>query len=184
MVFNGTGVQEILFETPGIGIALPFSHFANVAFENMGLGVNLMSDVFGHSNLKSGTGVSTVYGNGFNLKMGGLDVQDLVLDHVLLEWNGDPTFPSLGTWVQFTNVTFQNYAITDLQFTIIHPGQSATFNFFGLTFSTVPTVPGYYMSANDSDGSSPDVLSILVSGSSPATSGGNTVSAGGASISW
>jgi len=126
--------------------------------------------------------VSMLYGNGFNLKMGGLDVQDLVLDRVLLEWNGDPNFPSLGTWVQFTNVTFLNYALTDGQFTVSHPGQLAAFIFNGLTFTTVPTVPGYYIRAEDSDGGTP--LSITVTGSSPATSGGNAVSAGAASISW
>lgn len=185
VVFNGTSPQEIWFETPGIGIGVPLSHFANVAFENMSAGgIRLLSDVYGHSNLISGTGISTVYGNGYMLKMGGLDVQDLVFDRVLFEWNGDPNFPSLGSFVQFNNVKFQNYAATDGQFTIFHPGLSTSFDLAGLTFTTIPTLPGYYIRAEDSDGISPDVLTISVSSSSPATSGGLAVSAGGAVIAW
>ncbi|MCZ6915982.1 MAG: hypothetical protein O7I93_04315 [Gemmatimonadetes bacterium] len=185
VVFNGTGPQNVMFATPGIGIAAMLSHFANVAFENTGSGVILMSDVFAHSNLISSTGpASTVFGNGYRLAVGGLDVNDLVLDHVLLEWNGTPTFPSFGSFIGFNNVTFQGaYATNDRQFTVIHPGAAAPFAFTGLNFTFAPTLPGMYIYASDSDSAAP-FLTINVTASIPATSGGLAVSAGGAVISW
>ena len=72
-----------------------------------------------------------------------------------LEWNGVAEFPSFGTWVAFNNVTFINYAPTDPQFTVIHPGESTTYVFNGLNFATVPSAPGYYIRAADTDGGIP-----------------------------
>ena len=112
-------------------------------------------------------------------------MSDLVLDHVLLEWNGTLIFPSFGSFIGFNNVTFTGaYAAADRQFTVIHPGAAGPFAFTGLNFTFAPTLPGLYIYASDSDGALPDVLTINVTASSPATSGGLAVSAGGAVISW
>lgn len=161
--FVGTGAQTVFFETPGIGVGNPVSHFAHVAFNNTGTGVTLAGPVFAHSNLESTTGAqpAIVYGNGNQLAVGGLDASDLVLDNVYLQWNGTTGFPSLGSFVRFDLVTFQNYDPVGIPFVIIHPDASVSMT--DLTFTVTPNIGsgGRYMSAEDEDGGTP-LLSIDV----------------------
>jgi hypothetical protein len=155
--FVGTAAQTLSFATPGIGVGVMKSHFADVAFNNT-VRVTLGSDVFAHGYLSSGSGsTAIIVGNGNTLAVGALDVTDLELQRVLLEWNGSPNPPYIGTFTVFNNVDFKFYNGADTQFTIFHPGALATiYSFSGLTFDTQPTLNvGYYVKAEDSDAAAP-----------------------------
>ena len=116
---------------------------------------------------------STVVGNGNRLAVGGLAIGDLVLDHVLLEWNGTPGFPSFGSFVRVSNVSFVNYGPTEIQFTIIDPGALSTYSMTGLTFATTPTRGvGAYVRATDSDDPTVNQLDIRLGITSPVTCSG------------
>ena len=162
--FVGSAAQTLTFASPGIGVGVMKSHFANVGFNNTASGVTLGSAVYAHSDLRSNAGASPaiIIGNGNTLAVGALDVNDLELRRVLLEWRGSPNPPYIGAFNAFNNVDFKSYNAADTQFMIFHPGAlSTTYFFSGLTFDTPPTLDvGYYVKAEDSDGISPDVLMV------------------------
>ncbi len=170
--FNGTAAQTLTFTNPGIGIGAEVSHFTHVAFNNTSAGgVTLGSDVYAHSDLRSTAGASKalIKGGGRNLKVGGLNVSALRLERVLLEWNGTATFPSFGSFTNFTNVGFDNYLGTDTQMTVEHPRAASPYSFSTITLLTLPTTGGFYLLARDSDAISPFLTMGITS--SPANCG-------------
>ncbi len=182
--FEDTPTRTIFFETPGIGIGVPLSHFEDVGFLTNGT-VTLNSDVFAHGNLNSSVSWNpTLAGNGNKLAAGGAFVDGMTLDNVLLELNGTPTFPSNGTLSRFDNVTFQNYNTTDVQFTILHPGAVSAFELTNLRFLTTPTGAGRYLSMEDSDPLDANVLTVYLTNPLPNDPGVFVTVLGGAVLAW
>ncbi|MFQ5702731.1 MAG: hypothetical protein ACE5HT_01780 [Gemmatimonadales bacterium] len=185
VIFNGnTTPQTISFENPGIGPGVALSHFAHIQIPNNPTTITLASDVFAHSNLTKFPGQpATIIGNGHKLAVGGLSIGDLVLDHVLLEWNGTPSFPSFGFFSRVSNVSFVNYSPGEVQFNIVHPGALSTYSMTGLTFATAPTRGvGAYVRATDSDDPTVNQLNISLGITSPATCSGADFDAQGGAI--
>ncbi len=171
--FEDKPTRTIFFETPGIGVGVPLSHFEDVTLLTNGT-VTLNSDMFAHGDFNTSSLWSpTFVGNGNKVAVGGGDVDGMVLDHVLLELNGTPTFPTNGTFTRFDNVTFQNYAATEVQLDIIHPGTALPFIFNNITFTNPPTQGvGAYVRTTDSDGEIPNELHVELTGTSPGTCSG------------
>ncbi|MCH9015921.1 MAG: hypothetical protein IH877_09585, partial [Gemmatimonadetes bacterium] len=158
--FVGTAAaaQLLSFTDPADGA---FSHFANVRFDNDIGGVTLATDIYAHCDLISSAGsTAIIIGNGFTLTVGGLDVNDLKLDRVLLVYDGIADAHSSGSFFGFSNVEFANYVATDIQMTVEDAG--ATLTFSGITLSTTPTGAGRYIQARDSNGAGP-FLTINIS---------------------
>ncbi len=172
--FNGTGPQTVFFENPGIGMGVMASHFANISISNTTGLVTLNSDVFAHSDLtKFSVATATITGNGNRLAVGGLNARDIQFDHVLLEWNGTPSFPSFGSFVRFINMSFTGYNPTDVQFTITDLGSASPYVMSGLSFANAPTRGvGAYVSTTDSDGDMPNELKVDLTIISPVTCSG------------
>jgi hypothetical protein len=181
--FLDTPTRTIFFETPGIGVGQPFSHFEDVSFLTNGT-VTLNSDVYAHANLISSSFWSpTLVGNGNKLAVGGVSVDGMVLDHVLFEANGTPTFPSNGSFVRFDNVSFVNYNPGDTQFTIIDPGAVSPYTLNSISFGTTPTT-GFYMAVTDSDTIDGIVLTIQMATPTPGTPATFVLKIGGAVVIW
>ena len=91
--------------------------------------------------------------------------------------------PSFGTFTAFDIVRFQNYNVADTQLTVIHPGALSSFAFNLITFATTPTT-GFYLSVTDSDGVSPNILTIDIDSNPSNCSGDFTSLSGGAVVTW
>ncbi len=122
--------------------------------------MTLATPIYAHCDLISSAGsTALITGNGNTLTVGGLDVNDLKLDRVLLVYDGIADAHSSGSFFGFSTVDFTNYMGADIQMTVEDPG--ATLTFSGITLSTTPTI-GLYIQARDSNGSSPFLtISIL-----------------------
>jgi hypothetical protein len=115
---------------------------------------------------------------GLTLTVGTTVVTGLVLDNLPLVISG-PGPVGLFSGVRFLN---QNPAGTQLR--VNSNGAATPFAFDNLQFLTTPTTGGFYISANDLDGPTPDALTINVTNSSP-TSGAPFVEAlNGAVVNW
>ena len=179
--FVGTAAQSLSFTNPADG---PNSHFANVRFENI-IGVTLATDIYAHCDLISfGLSAANIIGNGNKLTVGGLLVNDLKLDGVLLVYDGIPDTHSTGFFSGFSNVTFSNYVATDVQFTVIDNGAIAL-GFSNVQFLTTPTPGvGYWVRAVDADNAVP-LLTINFDISSSSDCGGVLTDAqNGAVVIW
>src|SRR5437879_1351024 len=185
VVFNGSSRQMISGSYGGS------SHFNDLQLDNPS-GIVLASDVVANGQLNSRPGLhsaaptrgsfattastpDSIFGAGHSLTVGGLDVDTLTLDNVLLIDNG-------GTISNFNNVVFQNYDSTVTQFTINHPGAPNAFAFEGLQFLTTPST-GYYIRATDNLGDG-NVLTVNLISSTPHDGSSHTLVSGGAVVNW
>lgn len=181
--FEDTPTRTIFFETPGIGVGAKFSHFEDVTFRTNGT-VTLNSDIYAHANLISSAFFNpTLVGNGNKLAVGGVSVGRMVLDRVLFEANGTPTFPSNGSFVRFDDVSFVNYNPGDIQFTIIDPGGVSPYTLNNIIFGTTPTT-GFYMDVTDSDPNDGNELTIQMARPTPSDPGTFVLTSGSAVVIW
>ena len=177
--FVGTGAQTLSFTNTRSGPGT--SHFANIGFDNTGLGVTLGSNIYAHCDLLSSAGpaAAVVIGNGNTLTVGGLGASDLQLQHVLLVYDGVPDAHSTGIFSSFVNVTFQGYMATDVQLDVIHLGSVSPINVNSITFTTSPTRGvGAYVRTTDPDGPLPLELEINLTVAAPLTCSGADCIAG------
>ena len=122
------------------------------------------------------TGLAPVIaGAGTSLTVGGVNVNGLTLDRVLLTIDG-------GLLTRFDNVRFLNYAPEDVQLTINHPGLATPFSMNGLAYFVTPTT-GRYIQANDTVGDG-QALVVDVSASLPGDGSSRSATAGGAVVNW
>lgn len=169
LILNGTAGQTISLANPTSSV------FQNLEIVNLLGGVTLASAVQANGQLiVPGTGVA-LHGDGYALSVAGLDVDGLTLDSLPLTSTG-------GTITRFDNVTFDAYAPTTTQLTILHPGAAAPFTFDGLAFNTVPT-SGAYISATDNL-TDANTLTIDLTNSTPSDGSASTNTAGGAVVNW
>ena len=175
-VFNGTGTQVIDFQTPGIAQ----SRFQNLAVANTAGGVTLATDVTVAGQAVFAPVVPRIiHGNGPTVTLdnpGATNISNLTFDNVLLTVSG-------GTITSYDNLTFQNYAPTATALSILHPGATTPFTLSNMVFAVTPTT-GFYLSANDTDGPVPDVLTLDMVNPNPGASGGFVQTVGGAVINW
>jgi hypothetical protein len=106
------------------------------------------------------------------LNVGSLDVADLSLDHVILQWYGTlPEHPSEGSFTTFTRVEFLNYSTTDIFMEVKHKGSGGPFAFVDMAYNTRPTGDsnsnrtadpgeGFYLRAEDLNSSVDGLLEI------------------------
>ena len=180
----GSAFQQVVFSSPGNGASS--SHFADldVSFHTAGLVdfVNANTMVVEGQLIAQPPGGLVQLGtsNGGQLVVGGVNVHDLVLNNLPLTING-------GTITEFNRVTFAGFTGgtngAKTQLTVNHPGAASPFLFDGLTFQDQPTT-GRYLVATDTDGGTPNVLTIGLTNPSPATDGGFILAQNGASILW
>jgi hypothetical protein len=174
---NGTGVQTVTFATPGTAGAQ--SHFNQLELNKSSGSVDLAGDVFVIDQLVSIGPTTTVRNAGAgSMIAAGVNVDGMVLDNVKFTIDGT----KIGA---FDAVTFQNYATTATQLTVIHPGATATtFTFNSLTFVPLNVGDtGFYLAAID-DGAAP-TLFLDIAGSNVTANGPTfTTTSGGADVTW
>jgi hypothetical protein len=172
-IWTGSTPGSIIsFANPGSGPGT--SHFAGLSIEDAALG----SDVYVLGDLNVYTeGTANLLGNGFRVFAGGAYVSSAVLDHALV--TVDTAFG--GTTLNFSDVTFQNYAGDEIQLTIRHPGSVAPLAFYSLSFLSTPTT-GAYISAEDTD-PGVDPLIIYLNYSSPLDGSAHEIETN-ASVDW
>jgi hypothetical protein len=173
-VLDGSAPQTVFFQYPAVGQ----SHFNALVVENP-TSVTLNSPVRATGQLIVPAGVSPqIVGGGQTLTTVGLDVDGLVLENVLLTSSG-------GTLARFDNVTFDGYAPTATQLTILHPGAATPLTLGSLSFLTVPS-SGLLISATDTDGldGQPLALDVSVHQPPPGGAGAYISIAGGAGVTF
>jgi hypothetical protein len=183
-VFGGSGVQNVNFFNPGATA----SHFQNVLDSNAVGGVTVDS-AFVLGTAAFATAVPKVInGLGVNsrLILSELDINGATFDNLQVAMPADGS----GTFTQFDNVTFQNYATDGATLlTIVHPGNASGLPLFfnNVTFA-VPIVNGssVYVNAKDSDGPTPAPLLIQLPGTNLTGAEGpaHTVTDGIATVTW
>jgi hypothetical protein len=127
---KGSGTQTVVF-TDTVS-----SHFANLQLATtdtiaMTGGLKAVGQLISPAAARP-----VVLGGGAGLTVGGLNVDSLVLDNVLLTSAGDAL-------IKFDNVTFQNYVSATTQLTLRHSGIGSPFTFNGLRFLTTPGTGKY-----------------------------------------
>ena len=162
----------VTFGTPGI---VPgSSHFESLSY--LGGGTLLLgSNVFAHEDF---TVTGSVSSTGKTLQVGGVNSAGAVFDNTQLiidQPNGQP--------LALDNVTFQNMDPTATQLTVNHPGAASPFAFSGLTFARRPP-PASTCRRSISTGRVPNVLTLDVTGATPATPGSFVQKSNGAVVTW
>ena len=169
----GRLVTPATVNMPTAGSGAGTSHFGTFFIQTNLL--QLQSDLVVLGPLENSS-INTVQGNNNLLTSEGASMFNVTFDNV--RWKLiDGSFIEI-----YDNTTFQNMDPTVDQFTMDRPGPVP--QLFQWTFLTTPTT-GHYINANDSDGISPDVLSLLLLIPTPATvSPTQTVATNGATITW
>jgi hypothetical protein len=170
----GGGARTVSFADP------VNSRFQNLSVSSVSL-VTLQSNVTVAGQLLSlaGPPPDTIRAGtpGVVLTAGGATVTSLVMDAVPLVLSG-------GAISSFSGVTFRNQTATATQLTVNNVGQATPYVFDNLTFLSSPTTGGFYLSATDLDGPSPDVLTINVTNTTPTSGAPFIATAGGAVVNW
>jgi alpha-tubulin suppressor-like RCC1 family protein len=174
-----TGSNPTLsFATPGL---VPgSSHFQLLDWSGAGT-LTLLSDVYAHGQFRSlATGTTTITSATDVLTVGGfsaagpvtINSTDLTLD-----------MPGGGA-LTLGNLTFTNASPSASQLEVMHPGTGGPFTFTNLTFTTTPTTGGNYLRITDTDGPSPDALTVNMVNPNPASDAGFSQALNGAVINW
>ncbi len=180
-VLTGTN-PSVTFATPGLTAGL--SRLAGLTWTGTGT-LTLGSDVYATNGLTTtATGPVTLLGDLAASRLLQLPLitaaGPLVFDQTRLA----VVQSGAGTATGLNNATFQNMATNVTQLSIQHPGITAgSVDLSGLTFSSAP-VSGLYISATDNNTGDGVPLVVNLTGPAPATSGGFTTVAGGATINW
>jgi hypothetical protein len=176
---NGSTAQTVSFATPGA------ARFQDLEISNnLGATVSFTSNVFANGQLirtlVDGTN-RVINGGGFTLTVQGLNATELTLDNLPVVLNDGATFTT------FDAVVFQNMSVTAVQLLIQRAsGTIGLGTSTGITFLTVPTGAGRYISAVDTN--IPDALNLRIEVSNPspasATLGVDIQTDGTATIVW
>jgi len=152
VVFNGTAAQTVSFSHP----SATQSRFADVEVSNTA-GVTFASNVAMTGILMAPTGVTGKLSTQGRLLTvpGGLNVDGLILDNVLLSITG-------GIITKFDNVTFQNYAATSTPLQLNISNTTATFN--NLNYSSPLTAGSGYHIGGAGSGNTITVASTNITG--------------------
>ena len=164
-----------------------FADPVNSGFQDVditgGVGFTAQSAVTIKGTLTAGTnpsGTSSIGG-----QFGPQVVTTAGVDVSALTMNGATIVVGSGPITRFDNVQFSNSPTTVAQLTVNHPGAATPFVFNNLQFNTTPAAPnGFYLRANDTDGGTPNVLTINMVGASPTTPGAFLNLLGGAVVNW
>ncbi len=179
LVGSGTQALDIFNSGRGPG----FSHFASLDLSQQTGTVNLtrFNTMYVDGVLIShgtGTGATLTTGDGARLDAFSTDVSRLRL-------SGVPLTIGAGSVIDFSGVTFLTYPGNVTQLTVAGPGIAAPIVLSGLTFNSVPAPNNYYIEASDTDGPTPNALTVHVTGSTPATPAPTLFNAlNGAVIGW
>ncbi|MBK8003717.1 MAG: hypothetical protein IPK12_07140 [Gemmatimonadetes bacterium] len=177
---GAAAVRVATFANPGFGTGT--SQFNDLIVSGATGGLTLNSDVAVLGKLIAVPPGATPTLSGSNRTLtarGGTQVTGLIMDGVALAVDAGA---SAGT-IQMSGVTFQNMPTTVTQLAITHPGAVASVDLANMIFNTVPS-SGLYLQVTDADGPSPNVLTVNLFTTSPATSGGLAQALGGAVINW
>ncbi|MBK7351928.1 MAG: hypothetical protein IPI92_18905 [Gemmatimonadetes bacterium] len=178
---GAAAVRVVTFASPGFGTGTSQFNDLDITGATGGLTMNSNVAVLGTftANPSVGTPLLTATAGRTLEVRGGSVVTALVVDGapVLLDLPG-------GGGVQWSGVTFQNMPTTATQLALIHPGNASPILLSNLVFSTTPTAGGFYLSATDADGASPDILTLDLATPTPAADGGFSQAVNGAVINW
>jgi alpha-tubulin suppressor-like RCC1 family protein len=155
------------------------SHFQDLDVSSTSNQLTLNSDVFVAGTLigQPSAGANLLTGSVTRtLDVGGIAVRSMTLNNVLLVVGN-------GTLAQIDNLTFAATPAASTALTINHPGLPAAFTLNNVVFQTTPT-SGMYLSANDTDGPSPNVLTLDMANPSPGTPGSFVQVTNGAVVTW
>ncbi len=177
----GSGTIDVDIANPGIGLFN--SHFANLDLSLFTGTMNvaranatyILGQLISRPTGPAPTVASSVDGQ---LNIGGVAVDGLVVNDVTL-------IVGEGVLEQFDNVRFTGFAAASNPLSIFNVGSATPFTMTGLIFETVPAGLGArYLTANDTDGATPNPLVVNVVGASPATPDGFIAATNGAVINW
>ena len=176
LMLGGAGTQNVTFLSPGrTGSAIQ-----NLVIDNTaaGGGVVFQTAATLLGNLTFGGGAATVlHGNaGPSLTIIDLNVNGATFDNLLVRADS-------GTLTRFDNITFSGYAPTAVPLIIRNFGGATPFTMNALTFLVTPTT-GFYLRANDLDGPTPNILTVDVLGSTPASGAPFISRLNGAAVNW
>ncbi|HMV33372.1 MAG TPA: hypothetical protein PKA50_14740, partial [Gemmatimonadales bacterium] len=178
---GAAAVRVVTFASPGFGTGTSQFNDLDITGATGGLTMNSNLAVLGTftANPSVGTPLLTATGGRTLEVRGGSLVTALVVD-------GAPVLLNLpsGGGVQWSGVTFQNMPTTATQLALVHPGNASSILLSNLVFSTTPTAGGFYLSATDADGASPNVLTLDLATPTPAADGGFSQALNGAAINW
>ena len=164
---------SLSFSTPGTG-----SHFNILDISAQAPGFSLATPIVVNGlfvSTPSATAPAINGGNRLLTAAGGTQVTGLLLTNT--------PFAITGGAVTFSGVTFQGMNTAATQLTVSGPGAATPLTLNNLVFSTVPTT-GFYLSATDTDGPTPNALAVDLVNPTPATPGTFTQVSGGATINW
>jgi len=182
---SGTHKTVLTAASPTLSFATPgnvpgTSHFQLLDWSGTGT-LTLATDVYAHDLFQSlATGATTITSGTDVFTVGGFSAAgpvtingtDLTLD-----------MPGGGA-VALANLTFTNASPASSQLELNHPGTGGPFTFTNLTFTTTPTTGGNYLRITDTDGPSPDALTVNMVNPVPAADGGFSQALNGAVINW
>ena len=180
-----TGSPTITFANPGSGLG--FSHFQELGLLRPSALI-LASDVVVEGSPHGfGIGTLSLIGSGQSLTLrgngggggGGPDSGAVVFNNVRLII--DQVSSTIDTLDDFV---FQGLPSTATQLTIRHPGGATPVGLRNVTFNTLPTTGGFYISATDVNTSDGVPLVVDVINGSPASGGAFVQTAGGATVNW
>ena len=178
---GAAAVRVVTFASPGFGTGTSQFNDLDITGATGGLTLNSNVAVLGTftANPSVGTPLLTATAGRTLEVRGGSVVTSLVVD-------GAPVLLNLpgGGGVLWSGVTFQNMPTTATQLALVHPGNASSILLSNLVFSTTPTAGGFYLSATDADGASPNILTLDLATPTPAADGGFSQALNGAVINW
>ncbi|HKV76139.1 MAG TPA: hypothetical protein VJN95_16595, partial [Gemmatimonadales bacterium] len=174
-VFTGTALQTL--QMVNAGAALSRFNILDISTATGGVSLTSATYVAGQFVALPGAGGTPVLrGTTSSLTALGVNVRRLIVDTI-------PVIIGGGTFTRFDSVTFVHTGATTTALTINDPGAASPYLFDALNFGTVPTT-GFYLRANDTDGATPNVLTLNLSNPTPGTAGGFGQVVNGAVINW
>ncbi len=146
VTFDGVTAQSISFANPATSL------FNNLRISNSSVGgISLSSDVLVQQLLDTPDNLVTrnVFGNGNTLTTRSIDFDNLALDNVPLVVE---FVAGLSGTMTIDNLSFANYAATDIVLTIIRQGGLPFYTFLDFTTLSTPSGGGAWVRIRDDDG--------------------------------
>lgn len=160
--FSSATPQDIQFVNPGFGVE--FSHFGTLySGQPSGSQLNLLSEVFVEGALETGVAVNrkVFAGAGGRLVSRGADIDVNGIEFSNVRWE----LADGAAVTNIQNVLFSGMDPIVTQFRVVRGG--GAFTIAGITFATTPTT-GRYLELEDAVTTDGNVLTVTVSGASPA----------------
>jgi hypothetical protein len=185
-VASGTHATDLAGLNPTVTFTDPAaSHFQDMNWGGIGGTLTMGSDIKVLGNYNSPDGLASMVGNGHSLTAGSLFSGGLNVDNMPIIIDQ----PVAGS-INLFGITFTNMPTTATQITIRYPGQVGGVTLSSIVFSPLNSGDtGFYLDATDTDGPSPDILTVNVS-HDPDPAGGQTAGSfhtkttGGAVVNW